>query len=121
MTTATPPTQVSKAPAPRPGGTEFLDEMNDAAAGIGLWTTTLFGIVPGFLPTVALTVVAVAVIVIPVLIVGAGLGAAFGLLLVFGRLVSRGFSLVTTDRHDADDSKDRKPELVHAEPEAALH
>jgi hypothetical protein len=95
--------------------------MNDAAAGIGLWTMTLFGIVPGFMPTVALTIFVGAIIVIPVLIVGAGLGAVFGLLLVLGRLVSRGFSLVPSDRQETRGSKDRDGQLVRAEPEAALH
>jgi hypothetical protein len=95
--------------------------MSDAASGVGLWTTTLFGIVPGFLPTVALTIVGAAIIVVPVLIVGAGLGAAFGLLLVFGRLVSRGFSLVVRDRHQADASSTSEGGMVGAEPEAALH
>jgi hypothetical protein len=113
MTTATPPT--------RPGPAELAGEMTDAASGVAMWTTTLFGIVPGFLPTVALTIVGLAIIVVPVLIVGAGLGAAFTLLLVFGRLVSRGFSLVARDRHEIDVCGEGDRGMARAEPEAALH
>ena len=113
MTTATPPT--------RPGRAELAHEMGDAASGIGLWTTTLFGIVPGFLPTVVLTIVGVAIIVVPVLIAGAALGAAFGLMLVVVRLVSRGFSLAVRDRHETDASSESESGMVRAEPEAALH
>jgi hypothetical protein len=70
--------------------------------------------VPGFLPTVALTILAVVIVVIPVLIVGGALGLAFGLLAVMARLASRGFALVTGADHEPDG-------MVRTDPEAALH
>jgi hypothetical protein len=88
--------------------------MSDAAAGIGLWTVTLFGIVPGFLPTVALTIVAVAIFVIPVV----ALGAVVGLPLLALRLASR---LVAAARHDGEAAGARRDRMVRTEPAPALH
>ena len=109
MKTATPPS--------RPGPTEFADEMSDAAAGIGLWTTILFGTVPGFLPIVALTILAGAIFVIPIVV----LVAVAGLPLLVARIASWAFSLVARGHRDTEHSRSRKRPMVRAEPEAALH
>jgi hypothetical protein len=50
------------------------DEISDAAVGLGLFTTILFGVVPGFLPTLALTLFAGVILLIPVLVVGVVVG-----------------------------------------------
>jgi hypothetical protein len=111
-------TQIRKAPPPSEG---FADEMSDAAGGIGLFTISLFGAVPGFLPTVALTIFAGALVVIPVLIVGGAAALAFGLLLVLARLVSRGVTLAGRGHDESDDAKEPKATLVSTDPQAALH
>jgi hypothetical protein len=111
-------TQVPKETAQSEG---FADEMADAVGGIGLFTVSLFGAVPGFLPAVALTILAGAIVVIPVLIVGGAVGLAFGLLLVLARLVSRGVTLVGGAREESDDAKEPKGTLVSTDPQAALH
>jgi hypothetical protein len=70
MPTATPPADTRRPATSPPGVPELVDELVDAASGIGLLTVALFGAVPGFLPVVALTIVAGAIILIPMLVVG---------------------------------------------------
>jgi hypothetical protein len=70
---------------------------------------------------IALTILTGALIVIPVLIVGAGLGAAFGLLMVLARLVFRGSSLVVGADREGEDPKDTKAAVVRGDANPALH
>ncbi len=95
----------------RPGTAELVDEINVAASGIGLWTTTLFGIVPGFIPIVALTIVGLAIFVVPIVVLIAMIALPLLAVRVACRLIARASNpkpRFTTDdgdslpMHDAD-------------------
>jgi hypothetical protein len=65
--------------------TDLLEGVTYAASGIGIAFMSFLAVIPGLLPTVALTAVLVAVLLIPLLVVG----ALLGLLFLGARLVLR--------------------------------
>jgi hypothetical protein len=83
MPTAIRATDIRTPTPSQPGVPELVDELTDLGSGIGLLTIALFGAVPGFLPVVALTLVAGAIVLIPMLAVGLVIAAiAVPLLLI---------------------------------------
>jgi hypothetical protein len=92
------PAQSHEALASSPDAEELLQETLDLSSGLGILGVTYLGVVPGFLPSVALALVAVAIVLAPLLVVG----ILFGALLLIGRLISRAVVRTTrkpTGRH----------------------
>jgi hypothetical protein len=77
----------------------MLEGIADATAGIGLLSISFLGAIPGLLPFVALTILALLILAIPVLVLGIAVGAVFGLGVLFTRIASRAVELVARSRH----------------------
>jgi hypothetical protein len=83
--TVTHPAQSHEALASSPNAEEFLHETLSLSSGLGILAVTYLGVVPGFLPTVALALAAVAIVLAPLLVLGTLVGA----LLLIGQRISR--------------------------------
>jgi hypothetical protein len=115
-------------PTPAPGATELLDELSDAASGIGLVFVSFLAAIPGLFPVVLLTAVGGAILLIPVLVLGVAIGAVIGIPVLIVRLSVRAVAFVrrASRRRDRRAPRVSEPEwtggmaLQQADPTAPL-
>jgi hypothetical protein len=98
MATSTHPITNRNAAASGPSAPEVLEGIADATAGVGLLFASFLGAIPGLLPFVALTILALVILAIPMLVLGIAIGVVFAVGVLIKRIASRAVAIATRSR-----------------------